>query len=149
MRRLITVILLVLCLAVSGEVWAASSCTASHEQYGSIHALTFEWTAHTDGSFTNYTAQYAVNGFILYLETDPGTPAPQASYDIELLDTAGADMAGGVLANRSATDTEIKRPLLDSAAYEVPVIGPLTLKISGNNVNGAKGTVKVFYKTCP
>lgn len=113
--------------------------------------LTFAFTAHTDGSVAD-TAVSAANlakikgYYISKVGTIPGTPAPQEAYDVTIEDANGFDLLEGRLANRSAASKEIVKPSILSPVIEG---ASLTLKISGNNVNGAKGTVLVYLSDVP
>ena len=132
------VLLLTLFMAAPQISHAASSCVATEVATG---VIVYSWTAHTDGTFTSSlcTNPRRVDGWVTHVQTDPGGTAPQALYDITLTDSRSEDIAAGQLANRSATATE---------TVEIggrPVYGPLTLNISGNNVNGATGQVIIYY----
>lgn len=119
----------------------ASACTNRFQDLGSLSVLEYAWTAHTDGSFTDFTPDRAIDGLVHCVETVPdGTTAPTTLYDVTLETADGLDVCGGGLANRSATVAERYYP-----AYTAPVMGPLTLTISNNSVNAAKGVVRVFY----
>ena len=80
------------------------------------------------------------------IETNPGT-APTAGYDIVINDAESLDIAGGMLADRSATLTERITPRLDST-YSifggVLVDSALTLVITNQNAASATGTVKLY-----
>ncbi len=103
-------------------------------------------TADYAGTFDPVTLP-AFEGRLLTLATDPGTPAPQGSYDVTILDQYGHDVLEGVGANRSATNTE-KAVIVYSGTILHPVVGwsdTLALTLTGNNVTGAETTVTLCY----
>lgn len=114
-----------------------------------VYMVTLTWTAGAGGVFTSAATDAQVTGvirgrYIIMVITDPGATAPQAAYDITLTDPDGIDVMGGTLADRSATATEIARPLPDPTKYCGFISGALTLNISNNNVAGATGVIKIF-----
>lgn len=84
-----------------------------------------------------------MEGWILYsCETDPGSPAPTASYDIVFTDKWGVDKMGGGLLNRHTSTSEEAFPVL---GYPV-VNGPnWTFTLSGNSQAGATGVVSCIF----
>ena len=141
-----TFLALLLLLVLVGGVYGASSQTETHYTNlpGDVDVWVIAWTAHTDGSYTNYTTQWNVDGYVFMVVTDPGATAPQALYDITLLDSDGIDVMGGELANLSATATEQAVPKIGAVYGTRFVRGPLTLTISNNNVNTALGEVIIY-----
>jgi hypothetical protein len=151
MKKIILAILVVMVMAP--QSWAASSATMSLDaSISDKRIVTISWIAHTDGTFTSVstdsyyssagkTITQEIKGYYLYsVETDPGSTAPQDDYDITLTDANGLDIAGGLLANRDTTNTEMVN--VGTASFGYPVIrGPLTVAISGNNVNSATGRI--------
>ena len=113
-------------------------------------------TVSIDIASTYATAQRAVNdalpqprkieGCIFGLETIPGengdktTACPTALYDITLDDPYSYDLAGGSLANRSATVAEKAVP-----SQPIPIDSEATLKIS-NAGNSKKGRIILYIK---
>lgn len=115
----------------------------------SVHKKTISWTAAADGSVADtvvdelYMKGY---GFSLHsVVTDPGSPAPQDNYDITIEDADGIDILGGAGANRDTANTERALPLYGSVAAPAPLDGALTVKISGNNIPGAKGKIVLVF----
>lgn len=112
-----------------------------------------EWTADAaDGSVPN-TALIEpdgggsnINAFVVLAVTDPGTPAPTASYDVTLEDAAGVDIMGGALTDRSATLSEQAMPLISGSPVPRLVKGPLTFKLANNSVNSAQGVCYVYFQ---
>lgn len=109
-----------------------------------LEVIVITWTAHTDGTFTSY-AIGNVYGTLERMVTNPGSTAPQANYDITITDADGFDVLGGTGANRHETNTE-EAAIAFGTYFQRTVAGPLTLNISGNNVNGATGTVSLYVK---
>lgn len=87
-----------------------------------------------------------LNGYIVAIETIPGlkgdktTTCPTALYDITLDDEYGYDVAGGVLANRSASVAETKVP-----SQPIPIDSEITVSIS-NAGNEKTGRIIILLK---
>jgi len=120
--------------------------------YGETMAVvTFSWTADASAATVPATAMSAevagkVFGFYLVqAETDPGTTAPTADYDVTITDPNSLDLMSGSLSNRSATVTEIAFPNLTAR----PVDSILTFNLSGNAVNSAVGVCKLYFSKLP
>jgi hypothetical protein len=108
------------------------------------------WTssADTNGGADLFTCvtDIDITGWIHEIETDPdGTTAPTAAYDITLINANGRDVAGGALANRSATATEIVKPLVNSIQQKVISHGPLTITITAAG-DEKKGELLIYYE---
>lgn len=154
MKKILSFLLLLGLIFTGSSALGVSSCTQTIACTGDGYActLTFDWTAHTDGSFTSTAVESAKLGtlknyFVYLMKTDPGTPAPTANYDMTLTDTNGLDVAGGQLANRAAATTEQVMPKIDSANGifgGAPLTDAATLAITGNSANGAKGKLILF-----
>ena len=156
MKRLFTAILLLAALIfISNLALAAGSVTQAIKNYpnGNMKTVTFSWTGDaSDGSVpstaTNTAITTEIAGWYVYaIVTDPGAVPPTTLYDIVINDANGFDIAGGQLANRSATVTERVIPKLDATASlygGVLVDSTLTLVITGQSVNSATGTVKLM-----
>jgi len=106
-----------------------------------LYVIEISCTAKSDGTLSNIISGWNIDGILYEVETDPGSPAPQANYDLTLV-TGGIDVMGGNLANRHTTTTERVRP----AVAEPTIMGPLTLTTTGNNVNGAQFVVRIYIK---
>ena len=95
---ILTVLLLIPC-----HSFAASSCEQSVQSSvwsGEMRTLDFNWTADTDGSFTDEESDWEILGWIIAVETNPGATAPTADYDITLETEEGTDLLGGAGADR-------------------------------------------------
>jgi hypothetical protein len=110
-----------------------------------VWTVTFTADA-SDGSIPSATMSAAnlakVDGYYLYqVVTNPGSTAPTDNWDVVILNSDGvADVLGSQCLNRDTANSETCFPinyyLVDAA---------LTMSISGNSVNSATGTVKVFF----
>ena len=102
-----------------------------------VEIYTYTMTADaSDGSFPA-TATYPINGWIIRVETNPGSTAPTALYDITLTDQDGLDVMNDALANRSATATE---HVLAPQPY---VRGGVTITPTNNSVNSAVVVLRI------
>lgn len=119
----------------------ASVVTQETWSYQSLKKLTFEWTADTDGSVDAVSSNIRFDGIPQAVEVVPGTPSPTASYAITLKNEYGRDILGGGGTGLSATAAAALTPSPEG----VPVTGGLTLAITGNSVNGAKGKVVIYF----
>lgn len=108
--------------------------------------ITFSWTADSGDGSVPSTASMNIQGYVILVVTDPGTPAPTDNYDITLTDENGVDVMGGTLANRDASNTEQAVPKIGNVYGGRWVSGTVTLNISNNSVGGAKGIVKVYIE---
>jgi len=95
----------------------------------------FTWTCTDLGVVSEaFTAEEKARVFGMYLfliVTNPSATAPTTLYDITLVDDEDLDIAGGVLANRSATVTEQEVPKLGSTVYGDRIVdGGLTVTIA-------------------
>ena len=134
---------------------AAGTVTQKLDQYPSanMRVMTFTWVGDAANGTVPSTATTAaitsdlLGWYVYAIETNPGSVAPTTLYDVVVNDAEGLDIAGGLLANRSATATEKITPRLDST-YSifggVLVDGALTLVISNQSVVSATGTVKLI-----
>ena len=145
---------LALSFLLDSPAYAASPCTEelSTKNWGSVYRrepivskLTLSWTADTDGSFTDYETTKTLNGWIVGVETDPGSTAPTDDYDITIESANGVDLLGGSGADRDTANTEYTRPYINNTYAEVPYQGKLTLTITNNSVDSAVGDVIIYY----
>lgn len=152
MKKYITCILLI--FLMSSVCYGAGSVVVTAETMPNntdIRTIKFAFTADAaDGSFpdTALTADQLayVLGFHFYQAlTDPGITAPTANYDIAVIDEYNGDMAGGELADRSATATERVAPLVGSAYGGATVISQITIQTSNNSVNSAVFTLILMF----
>jgi hypothetical protein len=137
-------------LAVSiALLWSASA-------FAEQRVIIVNWTAASNGTVGDVSITASEHaflsgyGFYLYsIETDPGTPAPTDNYDVKVLNARGRDILGAKGDNRDETTTEEAFPAGGSQSLQSTTDLPLTLNITGNSVNGAKGSVKLVFATTP
>ena len=138
-----------------GQVFDDGSCKVKVDKYpnANMRVLTFSWTGDAGtgavpDTTTSATETGDILGWYVYtIETNPGTTPPTPSYDIVVNDAEGLDISGGMLADRSDTDTEKIIPRLDttySIFGGVLIDGALTLKITNQTDLSATGTVKLL-----
>ncbi len=103
---------------------SAGTVTSSSDELISQSGVRLLQISYTTGSgtFTCITNQH-VTGWILHVETDPGTTAPDDNYGITLKNDNGRDIAGGNLSNRDTANTE-------DVVIEEYNYGPLTIAVT-------------------
>lgn len=88
-----------------------------------IQRVTVNWTSDdTTADATGTTDE--LNGYIVRIVTDPGTPAPDDDYDIVLTDPEGMNLlakAGDDLADRDTSTSEQIWPIMEN--YDSTAIG--------------------------
>lgn len=99
----------------------------------------------SDGSFPATTIS-GLRGFCVKAITKPGGTNPTANYDIALYGSATPtlDAFGGALADRAASTTEQKAPVLTGATSPVFLNGDYSLAITNNSVNSAGITIYLW-----
>ena len=116
-----------------------------------LNAIVIDWTGDDANGTVPALVLPKINGKLLSLKTDPGSPAPTTLYDIAITDDDGFDVLQGVGADRSATVTQQARIVYATTDSE-PYVGEwqtLTLAITGQSVNGAKGRIVLTYLGMP
>lgn len=107
-----------------------------------------------DGSFpaTNLATLLAsspvpLSGRLVTLQTNPGSTAPTANYDITLVDGDGIDRLQGLGANRHTSNSEAVAIVYTGTSISPPVAPgeTLTLTLSGNSVNSAVTVVTLYF----
>ena len=141
MKRSILAVLLAVLTALAPVVTQAAGTvvptSTDHVSGQDVTVYTYTLTGDaSDGSFPA-TASEPINGWIIRVETNPGSTAPTALWDLTLTDQDGLDVMGGVLANRSATATE---HVLAPQPY---VRGAVTITPTGNSVNSAVVVLRI------
>jgi len=156
MKKLLLALFLVLILVESVLAATPGTCVITSSTIYVLtqptrKVITLSWVASVDAatvpSTTITAATYGIGGwYFLSAETNPGATQPTTLYDITILDADGADLAGGLLMNRSATVTEGPIAIGLGATGHPPVIrGDLTFTLSNNSVNSALGTVILIF----
>ncbi len=123
---------------------AASSTVTAYG--GSVKVVKMAWVSDSSG---DVTAVIFIDGEIVRMDTNPGSAAPTANYDITLVDDiTGLDILGGAGANRHTTATESVVPtLLTTNSNESKPIhyGTATLTVA-NAGNAKDGDIYIFYR---
>ena len=145
MKKLFLTLFATLFLLVSASsVMADESIVWTKVGKGSLKVITGTWVTASNGLFTAALFDHSISGTIMVVETNPDT-APTPAYDITLTNAGGIDVMGGALANLDASDTERTQALLNGNYGIATVYGRLTLNITNNSVNGASGTIKIYF----
>lgn len=125
---------------------AGSVTVAVSNVVSDVRLITYTWTADVSDGSVPAQASPVINGDVILVVTNPGTPAPTDNYDVTLTDEDGVDVMGGALADRDQSNSEQAKPIINSEAVDRFVDGTLTLSISNNSVNSAQGVVKVWVR---
>ena len=143
MKKLLLGILISLFMVTAS--WGAESVDQSLQVGGEIQVLVMEWTTDSSGDLTATDTGYAIEGFLMLVETDPsGTAAPTADYDITLKDANGLDVMGGALSDRSATATEATMPLLNGNYTMLPIPSTLSMDVTSAG-NSKSGVIRIYF----
>lgn len=127
----------------------AGTVTQAHTKRGPVGCVTLTITADAaDASVPNTDLTAKISGRLLALETDPGSTAPTANYDITIEDQHGHDVLQGVGANRATATTEKVAVVFSGTSVHPPVAksDTLTFKVANNAVNGAGIVAKLYYE---
>ena len=128
---------------------AAGSCTWTKKHpIGAERAVigTWDWVSDSSGDVSGVGVSPKLSGYIVGIETIPGLNGnltdnlPTDQYDITLDDPYDYDLAGGSLANRSASVAEKRVP-----SQPIPIDSEITLEISAAG-NAKKGRILVYIK---
>lgn len=140
MKTIKNLILAAILVLLPVSALATGSCTLSYDGKYPVETITFSCTADAAAAtFPNKTTK-ALRGFILIIETDPGTTGPTDNYDIVYNTSSGVDVMGGACAKRDTSNTERAVPALSGW-----VDGTLTQVVTNNAVNSATFTSKIVY----
>lgn len=134
MKRLFLALVLVLfCFSISSGADDDITETVTIDRENQMQKIVITWDdTGGDGISKDLTGLY--NGWITVADTNPGTTAPDADYDIAIQNTDGIDIMAGTLVNRHTTTSE--RVTLSNPAYN---LGVLTLVIT-NQTAASGGT---------
>ena len=145
MKKWVLWLLLILTLLVPNLAQAAGTVsTVKSKLAGDVVAYTMSWTADAADGSVPATASPLFNGYVFLVTTNPGATAPTDNYDITLTDSDGVDIAGGELLNRDTANSEQAVPKVGAVYGSRYVEDGVTLNLSGNSVNSATGTVKIY-----
>ena len=149
MKKFLFSILVIFALLVPVQAFSAAlgTCTVAYTSVNAeVSTITWSWVASVDDGSVPNTASTSFKGWVFMATTDPGAVAPLDNYDIELRDSDSVDIFGAELNNRHTTTSQHAVPKIGSAYYGSRFVnGALTMVFSGNNVNSATGTLKVYY----
>tara|TARA_R110002096_G_scaffold242297_1_gene434249 strand:+ start:816 stop:1187 length:372 start_codon:yes stop_codon:yes gene_type:complete len=87
-------------------------------------------TLTSNGSgLASVTTSHTYKGFLVQVETDPGSAAPTANWDLTIADSYLEDLTAGAAQNRHTSETEVLYQ--DDLHNGVACYGPLTFSASG------------------
>lgn len=111
-----------------------------------VTVIEYSLNAASGGSYSNVLADRNVKGLLFLALSDPSTlTAPTANWDYSVVVQNGLDAMGNAGLNRSATVTEIVKPLdSNGSATAMPIEGRPELRISSNSNSGAGIIIKLF-----
>lgn len=125
----------------------AGTVSLAHAEVGNVRKIIATCVADAaDGSFPA-TELPRIEGRILALATNPGSPAPQSNYDVAVTNQHGYDVLQGLGADRHTSNTE-QVAILYTGTGTHPVVDEsdtLTLALTNNNVNSAVVVVEIYY----
>lgn len=136
--------LLLLVIASIARAAGTVSSVCAQVGNGPVWTVKYSWTADASAGTVPATSAPCLTGFnlqgdtLLQVETIPGSPAPTANYAITLTDAYSVDIAAGQL---NALSSSVAKYFAIAAP---PLLGTLTLNVSGNSVNSAQGTVVLW-----
>ncbi len=154
MKRKLLVGLMVLVMSVlwTGTGWTLAPSdgtivTNSDKPIGSGPVRLFQISyvsSSAGGGLFNCSTSKDLTGWILLVETDPGTTAPDGDYDITFINSNGRDVMGGALTDRSATVTEAVMPLQNGNYTAVFNDGVLTVTVTAMG-NAKTAEILIYY----
>lgn len=122
---------------------AGSSVTFSHRGVNEpIKALVVDWVSDSATGAASGSTQLL--GRLERLVTDPGAVAPDANYDITLVDSNGFDVLQGVGANRHTSTTEQALIVYSGTSAHPIVYDTVTFTIA-NAGNSKAGQAVIYY----
>lgn len=127
----------------------AGTVTETHVKRGRVGCISLACVGDAaDGTVPATALATKFSGRLLALETDPGTPAPTANYDLTLVDGNGHDVLEGVGANRHTTSTEKVAVVFSATSVNPPVHhgDTLTFTVANQAVLSAQFTAKIYYE---
>lgn len=115
-----------------------------------VSQITFSWVASAGGAVSGILSEL-INGTIVKVVFNPGSPTPSAAYDVTLLDDNGLDVLAGQGANLSETTTTAVCPGIPfkdgttTGVVEVAINSKLELQVA-NAGSGGAGAVIVYVR---
>ena len=120
----------------------AGTVTVTYQRHRTVRRVVWSWTSDASGDASGVDTM-ELSGEILRIVTNPGATVPTDLYDIVINDEDGLDVAEGLLANRSATNSEEAAPLLNT--QRVAFDAKLSLVVP-NAGNAKQGVVTLYYR---
>ena len=141
MKRFSLIIAISMFLLVPVCLWAAgSSCVITYSNTVPVEKIVFTCTGDdAAGTFPNTTTK-ALHGWILAVETNPGSTGPTDNYDIVYNTSTGVDVMGGNTMNRDVANTERAVPAVSGW-----VDGTITQVVTNASVNSATFTSTIWF----
>ena len=100
----------------------------------------------TDGTIPDVTTE-AQGGMIVGITHAPGATAATTLFDVVAEDSNGVDLLCGAGGNIDTTQDMMRVPYPDSTSYRpFPVIGELTVKMSGTTAVDSVGVFSIFIQ---
>ena len=143
MKKLLTLIILLLFLATgkSYAVDADPTESVAYDRPNHIRIVTISWSDASGNGVNFQLTQPWYNGWIIEVDTDPGTTAPTDNYDIELLNDLGVDLLAGELYDRDTSTSE--RKYLSNPAYNKK-LPTLNIPNSSQDANSGGNIVNII-----
>lgn len=145
-----TLSVLLFLVFVCSQLYAAEEISQKLYDLGdSLYCLKISIKASADGSVTDTLTEKNIDGWLLWVQVDPGTTVPTAAYDITLIDERGEDVMGGMLGDLSATVTRSTKPYdVVANEYDFKITkGKLTLNLDNNSTDGALVDIYIYYRS--
>ena len=133
---------------MAGSSIALTAVHGDHRQPEHLNRIVVDWVGDDATGAVPTLVLPKVNGELLALITDPGTPAPDDDYDVAITDQHGIDVLFTVGANRDQANAEYAH-IVAGAANLHPYVGEwdtLTLAVTGNTVASAEGRVILIWR---
>jgi len=150
-NKLLALVFIASLLVLPVSAYAVGSVAQSFTMIADgVYVLTITWIGDASGGLVPSTAitdSYVaklIGSYLYSAVTNPGSPAPDDLYDIVINDADGFDIAGGLLANRSTSVTQMVNIGVGAIGYPV-IRGPITFVLTGTTVNSATGTLMMLF----
>jgi len=127
MKKILIILSIVLTFAIPYLSYGADTVTetVAYDAYNKLTIATISWSDDTGNGVSQSLSKNYYNGWVIAVDTDPGTTAPTDNYDIEFTTTTGGDIFENILYNRDTANSE--RITLSNPVY-MPG-GTITLSI--------------------
>jgi len=126
----------------------AGSIDFAHYVSGSVRRIVVTWTGDAASGDVPDLVLPTIEGEIVELTTNPGSPAPTDNYGVTLTDQDGVDRLRGLGASRDTALTETV-PIFYAGTGAHPVVSRahvLRLAVTGNAVASAAGSLTILYR---